>query len=239
MLGAGLGNCLLQSTCSESVRLRTEGQCFQNVKMALYPTGTIYHETTVALCSVVTCPGTNVTCHGCFLEGKRSSDAVIVPHHTLTIGLFLLCSILPWDGSLTRILHVSVHVTIQMDCFFVRKFSPLSTSCSHSQFIWCTATTTTTAVFTQVKISVCIRHQLRSGEDSFAFLLSDWLARLSRNICLLRSSSLMFLCAIVVYSTLVSCRRVCSFSMELVDAEHLWRFPAPRATNFIRQPIFL
>jgi hypothetical protein len=53
-----LGNSLFQSTCSESVRLKTDGHCFQNVA-ALQPAGTMNHKVTVVLCGVLTRPDTN------------------------------------------------------------------------------------------------------------------------------------------------------------------------------------
>jgi hypothetical protein len=58
ILGAMLGNLIFQSTCSETVNFKTDGQCFQNVG-ALSPAGTMHHQAVVALSIVRTCPGTN------------------------------------------------------------------------------------------------------------------------------------------------------------------------------------
>jgi hypothetical protein len=44
--GAMLGNNLFQYTYSESIRLKTEGQCIQNV-WALNPGGTVHHKAIV------------------------------------------------------------------------------------------------------------------------------------------------------------------------------------------------
>jgi hypothetical protein len=51
-----LGN--RQSTFLESIRLKTDGQSFQNIGM-LHPAGTMYHKAIVVLCHVLSCPGTN------------------------------------------------------------------------------------------------------------------------------------------------------------------------------------
>lgn len=58
ILGSMLGNRILQSTCSESVRLKTEGQCFQNVG-ALSPPSAMHHKEVLAPSSVLTCSGRN------------------------------------------------------------------------------------------------------------------------------------------------------------------------------------
>jgi hypothetical protein len=91
ILGTMLGNRLFQATCSESVLLKTDGQCFQNVG-ALYPASTIHYKAVLAPCSVQA----GMACHGCFVEGKRSSDAIffIMPHHTLTFDRFLCRSMI-------------------------------------------------------------------------------------------------------------------------------------------------
>jgi hypothetical protein len=52
------GNRPLQSICSESVRLKTDGQFFQHVG-ALNPAGTMHHKAIAELHYVVTCPGMN------------------------------------------------------------------------------------------------------------------------------------------------------------------------------------
>jgi hypothetical protein len=53
-----LGNRLFESICSESVRLKTDGKCLQNVE-TLHSAGTTRHKAAVALRAVLTCRGKN------------------------------------------------------------------------------------------------------------------------------------------------------------------------------------
>jgi hypothetical protein len=93
ILGAMLGNRLFRSTRLESVRLKTEGQFFQNV-WTLHPAGTTYHKAIAEPCSVLTCSGT----HGFsrLLHERKSGPIMrsfIMSHHALTSGVSLRCSI--------------------------------------------------------------------------------------------------------------------------------------------------
>jgi hypothetical protein len=80
------GNHLFQSTCLESIRLKTDGHCFQNVGV-LHPTGPIHHKATVALCIVLTFPGINCL-HGCFMTEKQS-----IHHATPHVNFWRICRI--------------------------------------------------------------------------------------------------------------------------------------------------
>jgi hypothetical protein len=95
MLGAVLGNCLFQSTCLESVHLKTVGQCFQNVGV-VHPTWTVHYKAIVALCSVLTCPG---TCKWFVMvsswKKKRSNDTTF--HHVTLLQLRLFMIPFKWN----------------------------------------------------------------------------------------------------------------------------------------------
>jgi hypothetical protein len=51
-------NLRFQTICSESIRLKTGGQCCR-ITVALHPAGIMHHKTIVVLCIVLICPGAN------------------------------------------------------------------------------------------------------------------------------------------------------------------------------------
>jgi hypothetical protein len=118
-LEAMLGNSYLQSTCSERICLKFDGQYVQNGEgSGVHPAGTKHHKATVTTCIAVTRP-VRMACHGSFLKDKTSNDALFhqaTPHVNLWHVPLMFDNFLTW---LTTV--ISVHDAAQMQCCLVRQ----------------------------------------------------------------------------------------------------------------------